>query len=658
MSKAIFQQDPAPANNKEIASNSPDFSNILMGHWNTWHAYGVNRLVLPEAKWELVLATQDLSTGEMAEEYGFHVWEERRRLAEGAFQIAEENAGTHEEQAAHKKMTTYGIPDWPMGWIRRPGGRDPLMKQARIALSHHRDSGEWAFRSAADGKRLSVAVDAEANANFRFVLISRGVWGAAIQQSFEKDTITLPSGEILRIDGNILNASTAADGSIRVELPFGDFLLTVGEPLVLPQRISDSPGCELDEAREALSAVLGWTLTWDPLSRRPYLPAGKEWVWRGLKGMELSGVRHREGDLEHGMGPALFAWDSGFYALCLAELDLPLAREVAKASIAFLRMTDGGLATVRMGRHQLEATTNPPILPWACRRIYEREPDKGFLADVYGDLKAYYHWMCRERDRNGDGLFEWGWNPWQPPTHPPQMHARLESGLDNTPLYYDVPFSEQFQTLAMNCIDLSSLMARFAKDMAFMAGELGLGKDEADFTARYRSLGDKINAVLWDDERGVYANRMWTGEFQSAIAPISFYPLMAGIVSPELAGRMIKGWITNPSHFGIEWPLPSLDAAHEEFSPDGSYWRGRVWPPMNYLVYHGLREFDRKAASWLAQRSLAIFLQEWRRDGHVHENYSALTGFGEATEAKGANSTAFLTWGGLMGLMAIEDSAS
>jgi hypothetical protein len=68
MSKAIFQQDPAPANNKEIASNSPDFSNNLRGHWKTWHAYGVNRLVLPEAKWELVLATQDLSTGEMAEE--------------------------------------------------------------------------------------------------------------------------------------------------------------------------------------------------------------------------------------------------------------------------------------------------------------------------------------------------------------------------------------------------------------------------------------------------------------------------------------------------------------------------------------------------------------------------------------------------------------
>lgn len=622
-------------------------------HWNTWHAYGVNRIVHPACAWEIVIATEDLSTGEIAEEYGFHVWEERRRLAEGAFEIAEEKSGTEEERAAHKKMTTYGIPDWPMGWIRRAGGRDPMMRQARIELSHHRDSGSWGFCAAAEGDRLSVAVHADPDECFRFVLISRGVWGTSLDQKFSDGQISLGSGETLSIRGDCV--PECLDGEIRLRLPFSDFELTLGEPLSLPPREATPPGSDLEEAREALSAVIGWTLTWDPLSRRPYLPAGKEWVWRGLKGMELSGVTHRTGDLEHGLGPALFAWDSGFYAICLAELDLPLAREVVKASIAFLRMTDGGLATVRMGRHQLEATTNPPILPWACRRIYEREPDKGFLADVYGDLKAYYHWMCRERDRNGDGLFEWGWNPWQPPTHPPQMHARLESGLDNTPLYYDVPFSEEHQTLAMNCIDLSSLMARFAKDMAFMAGELGLSEDEADFAARYRALAEKINAVLWDEERGIYANRMWTGEFQAAIAPISFYPLMAGIGSPERAERMINGWIKNPAHFGIEWPLPSLDAAHPEFSPDGSYWRGRVWPPMNYLVYHGLRETDRKTASWLAQRSLAIFLQEWRRDGHVHENYSALTGFGEATEAKGANSTAFLTWGGLMGLMAIEE---
>lgn len=624
--------------------------------WNTWHAYGVNRLVHPGLGWDLTLATEDLRSGEIAEEYGFHVWEERRRLAQGEFQIAEEKAGTAAEQTAHKKMTTYGIPDWPMGWIRRPGGRDPLLHQARIELSHGKTEGAWGFRTAADGNRLTVAVQATPSENFQFVLISRGAWGTTLAQTYSNGMIALSSGETLAVRGRILDAATSTDGALRLRLPFADFEVLAGQPLPLPPRMAEPPASDLDEAREALSAVIGWTLTWDPLSRRPYLPAGKEWVWRGLKGMELSGVRHREGDLEHGLGPALFAWDSGFYALCLAELDLPLAREVVKASIAFLRMTDGGFATVRMGRHQLEATTNPPILPWACRRIYEREPDKGFLSDVYADLKAYFFWMCRERDRNGDGLFEWGWNPWQPPTHPPQMHARLESGLDNTPLYYDVPFSEKHQTLAMNCVDLSSLMARFAKDMAFMAGELGLSGDAAQFASCHQRWAGLINTVLWDEARGLYANRLWSGEFQAAVAPTSFYPLLAGIVSPERAARMVREWITNPAHFGIEWPLPSLDAAHPEFAPDGSYWRGRVWPPMNYLVYHGLRETDPAAASWLAQRSLAIFLQEWRRDGHVHENYSALTGFGEATIAKGANSTAFLTWGGLMGLMAIEDS--
>jgi hypothetical protein len=67
------------------------------------------------------------------------------------------------------------------------------------------------------------------------------------------------------------------------------------------------------------------------------------------------------------------------------------------------------------------------------------------------------------------------------------------------------------------------------------------------------------------------------------------------------------------------------------------------------LVYLGLRNYDLpRARRDLADKSMAIFMREWRRKGYVSENYSALTGTGDDPRL---TSTPFYTWGVLMGLM-------
>jgi len=51
--------------------------------------------------------------------------------------------------------------------------------------------------------------------------------------------------------------------------------------------------------------------------------------------------------------------------------------------------------------------------------------------------------------------------------------------------------------------------------------------------------------------------------------------------------------------------------------------------PMNYLVYPGLRNYDvPQVRRQLAQKSLKLIQQEWHEKGHLHENYSAITGEG------------------------------
>jgi len=98
--------------------------------------------------------------------------------------------------------------------------------------------------------------------------------------------------------------------------------------------------------------------------------------------------------------------------------------------------------------------------------------------------------------------------------------------------------------------------------------------------------------------------------------------------------------------------LPSI-ARNDPAYPEQTYWRGRIWAPMNFLVYMGLRNYNLPAArKELADKSAALLLKEWREHRHVHENYCAETGEG----CNRGNSDRFYHWGGLLGAIAIMET--
>ncbi len=110
---------------------------------------------------------------------------------------------------------------------------------------------------------------------------------------------------------------------------------------------------------------------------------------------------------------------------------------------------------------------------------------------------------------------------------------------------------------------------------------------------------------------------------------------------------MIKEHLLNPQEFWGKWILPSI-ARNDPAFKDQDYWRGRIWGPMNYLVYLGLRNYDQaKVTQEFAQKSFEVFQPEWSTKGHVHENYNALSGSGDDV----ANSDRFYHWGALLGLI-------
>ena len=108
--------------------------------------------------------------------------------------------------------------------------------------------------------------------------------------------------------------------------------------------------------------------------------------------------------------------------------------------------------------------------------------------------------------------------------------------------------------------------------------------------------------------------------------------------------------LRDPERFWGTWVVPAITRDHPSY-PEQEYWRGRIWPPHNYLLHVGLRRygFDGVAAE-LAARSVALLLQEWERCGHAHENYHG--GTGEGCDV--ATSDPYYLWSGLLALPSLE----
>ena len=94
------------------------------------------------------------------------------------------------------------------------------------------------------------------------------------------------------------------------------------------------------------------------------------------------------------------------------------------------------------------------------------------------------------------------------------------------------------------------------------------------------------------EKDGIFLNkRLDTGEFECRLSPTHFYPLLGEVATPEQAQRMIDEHFFNPDEFWGDWILPSI-ARNDPAYADQDYWRGRIWAPMNWLVYLGLCKYD------------------------------------------------------------------
>jgi len=274
---------------------------------------------------------------------------------------------------------------------------------------------------------------------------------------------------------------------------------------------------------------------------------------------------------------------------------------------------------------------------------------------VYDKLLSWNRWW--DKNRQTDGLLCWGSSPFEKVTYRywetsgvnETEGGALESGLDNSQMYDDIPFDKEKHQQKLNDVGLSSLYIMDCDLMAKIAAELGKSADEKELKQRADAYRKNL-AKTWDEQKGFYYNRRTdTGELNRRISPTNFYPLLANAPTQKQAKRMIDEHLFNPEEFWGEWVIPATSRNDPAYK-DNTYWRGRIWAPLNFLVYMGLRNYDLpEARKALSEKSKNLLLKSWLEHGYVFENYNADSGLGDDVR----NSDKFYHWGALLGFITL-----
>ena len=412
-------------------------------------------------------------------------------------------------------------------------------------------------------------------------------------------------------------------------------LAEIQEALGRQKRAYDSSIAATGEAApiaDAIQTTLGWDTIYEPEGRRVVSPVSRVWsvAWGGY---------------------VIFDWDNLFAATMAAIGDRDLA--YANAIETLRGSTGQGFVPnyARARGWKSSDRSEPPVGAITVLGLYQKFGDRWLLRDTFQPLLRWNRWWSEHRDIQG--YLTWGSDGENEPANlddgsrGTRAGAILESGLDNSPMYDDATYNHQTHRLEWADVGLISLYIADCDALATMAAYSDDRLKRKNFTSGVLATGRNWLRSGTKAQAFFSTRTCIPGSSALACLPPTFIPWLAKAATPAQADRIIEGHLLNPQEFWGEWVIPAI-ARNDPAFVDQQYWRGRIWGPMNYLVYLGLRNYDvPEVRAEFAQKSYKLFLKEWQGNGHVHENYNAMTGVGDDV----TSSDRFYHWGALLGFI-------
>lgn len=290
--------------------------------------------------------------------------------------------------------------------------------------------------------------------------------------------------------------------------------------------------------------------------------------------------------------------------------------------------------STRAPNSQTSGITQPPLLASAVRWLHRRHPDADFLACVYPRLLAWHQWFHQQRDADGSGLVCLI-HPWESGTDDSprwlEVLARLEpqdlppyeradtrhvspahrptqaeydryvhlvnlfrrAGYEPRRLLEESPFLVQD-------VQFNAILYRAHEDLRALAEDLDRPTEEIE--GWLEAMGASFGQRFWDEEAGLFHDYdLRAGRAIPVSTAAIFVPLLAGLASQEQAERLVGEHLHHPNRYGRGQGLRywvTTCSAEEPVWEATRYWRGPVWPVLNWLICLGLARagYDREAA--------------------------------------------------------------
>ena len=376
--------------------------------------------------------------------------------------------------------------------------------------------------------------------------------------------------------------------------------------------------------------------------------------------------------------PFQWNWDSGFVSIGFANYDVDAA--ISEINSLLSGQWENGMiphiifhsetettyfpnwdfwdTTVNKGASQSPKTSGisqPPVLGFVLENIVEKYPNNekvlAFAKMIYPKVVHYHRFWYQYRDPHQEGLV-FIYHPW-------------ESGRDNSPIWDDALSLIDFNTVQIppykrrdtSIADASERPTSLQYDQYVHL--LTLGKkhqydgegiaEESEFLIQdslinavlIRSnqalinLGNRLgldtkeveewqdqsvkmfNTKLWSESLGTYTGYDLRQAKQFPYWEIGgLTALFANIPSQERAEKM-KAYVSNLKANNY-YTVPSFDVYHELYDSK-RYWRGPIWPQMNWMVYHGLKQYGFQDEADFTRESLLNLVERFG----FHEYFEA-----------------------------------
>jgi hypothetical protein len=242
--------------------------------------------------------------------------------------------------------------------------------------------------------------------------------------------------------------------------------------------------------------------------------------------------------------------------------------------------------------HEGVPTTSAPFFTWTNWEVYTVTKNRLFLRDAYASGARYIRYMETERDRDGDGMYEWG------------PYGIIENVRDGWNVVFQL-FSEGTDegrdiSHELDVLDLTAEMANEMYCLRMMARELGDTAGVREWSTKFDRTAALINRYMWDPQDRFYYNVSMDSNsfvFEGASLKrkelIGFLPLWAHVASKKQAAELVKH-LTDPKSFWRRYGIPTIAADDPQYTPfvDGCCrWNGPVWLLWDYIVMRGLRNY-------------------------------------------------------------------